>query len=405
MAIEKVTVIGFLCLGSFLNHSGHARPSERSDSGPRLWTSSMAGPSRTAGPAEPTISPSLSEKDQNVDVLVATRRNRRVDFFDVSSLDLLGSFAIHNLAHSVCVSPNGRTLYLQQPATPNGNSCCALFSLDLATRVMCPMIEPSSVGVPTPDGLKVFTRRGNVGIEVFDARTLVRLPTIQAPGVYRLSVSPDSRWLFGTTSWKGPSVDIFDLKSGTLASRLMLPKGSLPSGAWLGDKFYVHGWMGGRSHLWTVTPEAQALGSPVEFDLPNLPESRGPTFLDMLAGGSHLFLFEVYGHKLDPRRSGPSLGGGVFVISPSNGDVVSHLAPTIQFSRLVASSDGRTLYGIDSGDLEWKGPVRLLKLDTERGSIVAQRTLDTDVWFITAARVPKQLIPRGVLDTVPCPGR
>jgi hypothetical protein len=267
------------------------------------------------------------------------------------------------------------------------------------------MIEPSNFGVPTPDGLKVFTQRGNVGIEVFDANTLVRLPTIQAPGNYRLSVSPDSRWLFGTTSWRGPSVDIFDLKSGTLARRLVLPKGSLPSGAWLGEKFYVHALVGGRSHLWTVTPEAQTLGSPVEFDLPNLPESRGPTFLDLLAGGNHLFLFEVYGHKLDPRRSGPSLGGGIFVISPSNGNVLSHLAPTIQFSRLVVSKDGRNLYGIDSGQLAWNGPVRLLKLDTEQGSTLAQRSLDTDVWFIAQAQVPKQLIPRGVLDTQPCPDR
>jgi hypothetical protein len=363
---------------------------------------------RTIRTPKPPTSParaSVSEKEQSVDVLIATRRNRRVDFFDIRSFDLLGSFAIHNLAHSLSVSPNGRTIYLQQAAAPNGNSCCALFSLDLATRVMCPMIEPSNFGVPTPDGLKVFTQRGNVGIEVFDANTLVRLPTIQAPGNYRLSVSPDSRWLFGTTSWRGPSVDIFDLKSGTLARRLVLPKGSLPSGAWLGEKFYVHALVGGRSHLWTVTPEAQTLGSPVEFDLPNLPESRGPTFLDLLAGGNHLFLFEVYGHKLDPRRSGPSLGGGIFVISPSNGNVLSHLAPTIQFSRLVVSKDGRNLYGIDSGQLAWNGPVRLLKLDTEQGSTLAQRSLDTDVWFIAQAQVPKQLIPRGVLDTQPCPDR
>jgi len=101
--------------------------------------------------------------------------------------------------------------------------------------------------------------------EVFDARTLVRLPTIQAPGNYRFSVSPDNRWLFGTTSWKGPSIDIFDLRSGMLARRHMLPKGSWPRGEWLGDKFYVHALDGGRSLLWTVTPEAETLGSPVEL--------------------------------------------------------------------------------------------------------------------------------------------
>jgi hypothetical protein len=391
MRIQRAAFIGLLGLASLVNESGAW-----------LRTLATASPSPTFKTAELPISPSRASKDQNVDVLIATRRNRRVDFFDISSLDLLGSFAVHPLAHSVCVSPNGRTLYLQQAATPNGNSCCALFSLDLATRVLCPLIEPSGVGIPTSDGLRVFTQRGNVGIEVFDAKTLVRLPTLQAPGIYRLSVSGDSRWLFGTTNWKGPSVDIFDLKSGRLARRLMLPKGSLPSGEWLGDKFYVHALGSGRSHLWMVTPEAQTLGSPFEIDLPNLPESRGPTFLQMLAGGNHLFLFEVFGHKLDPRRRNVSLGGGVFVINPSDGSVISHLAPTIQFSRLVVSRDGRTLYGIDSGQLDWHGPVRLLKIDTEGGSILVQRSLDTDVWFIAQAKVPKQLIPRGVLETQPC---
>ena len=125
--------------------------------------------------------------------------------------------------------------------------------------------------------------------------------------------------------------------------------------------------------------------------------------LELLTGGSHVFLFEMFGHKLDPRRRGVTVGGGVFVINPSSGEVISHVMPAIQFSRLAVSGDGRNLYGIDSGQLEWKGPIRLLKLDTERGSIVAQRTLDTDVWFIAAARVPRLLVPRGVLDTSPCP--
>jgi hypothetical protein len=360
---------------------------------------------RTAKPTEPETSVSganLTEEDKNVDVLLATRRNRRLDFFDAGSLELLGSFAIHRLAASVFANPNGRTLYVQQAATPDGNSCCGLFSLDLTTKAMCFMIEPSNLAVPTPDGLKVFTQRGNVGIEVFDARTLVRLPTLQAPGVYRLSVSPDSRWLFGTSSWRGPSLDIFDLKSGTLARRHLLPKGSWPRGDWLGEKFYVHAVDSGKSFLWTVTAEAETLGSPVEINHPNLPESRGSTLVELLAGGRHLFLFETFGHKVDPRRRGATASGGVFVINPSSGAVISHITPEIQFARLAVSGDGRTLYGIDSGQLDWNGPVRLLKLDIERGEILAQRTLETDVWFIAAARVPKQLIPRGVLDTSRC---
>jgi hypothetical protein len=34
-------------------------------------------------------------------------------------------------------------------------------------------------------------------VEVFDAKSLARLPVIKAPGNYDLTVSPDSQWLFG----------------------------------------------------------------------------------------------------------------------------------------------------------------------------------------------------------------
>jgi hypothetical protein len=131
----------------------------------------------------------------------------------------------------------------------------------------------------------------------------------------------------------------------------MLPKRCLPSGEWLGDKFYVHALEGGRSHLWTVTPEAQSLGSSIEIDL-QLPKSWADLPRTCLSG-NRLFLFEIFGHKLDL----------VEVARPwverlcdqsVEWDVISHLAPTIQF-RLVASSDGR-LFGIDSGELGWKVP-------------------------------------------------
>ena len=55
---------------------------------------------------------------------------------------------------------------------------------------MCRLISPSSQAVPV-HGSRVFNQRGNVGIEVFDAQTLERLPTIAAPGVYGLFPSPD----------------------------------------------------------------------------------------------------------------------------------------------------------------------------------------------------------------------
>jgi hypothetical protein len=50
-------------------------------------------------------------------------------------------------------------------------------------------------------------------IDVLNAGTFDRLPTIKAPGVYRPYPSPDGRWLFGITNFAGPSLDIFDLEA------------------------------------------------------------------------------------------------------------------------------------------------------------------------------------------------
>lgn len=44
------------------------------------------------------------------------------------------------------------------------------------------LIEPSNLGVPTPDGLKVFTQRGNVGIEGSSCALWDRVGNSDAPG-------------------------------------------------------------------------------------------------------------------------------------------------------------------------------------------------------------------------------
>ena len=127
------------------------------------------------------------------EVIIATRRNHRVVVFDARSLSELGHFIVGDLAHSISASPDGRTLYLEQPPPSEPNGCCALFSLDLATAALCELIYPSSPAVATPDGRLLFTQRGAVGVEVLDAKSLARLPVIKAPGNYGLYVSPDSQ--------------------------------------------------------------------------------------------------------------------------------------------------------------------------------------------------------------------
>ena len=67
------------------------------------------------------------------EVIIATRRNHRIVVFDARSLAQLGQFIVSEGAETVRASPDGRTLFLQQPPPSELNACCALFSLDLAT--------------------------------------------------------------------------------------------------------------------------------------------------------------------------------------------------------------------------------------------------------------------------------
>ncbi len=173
------------------------------------------------------------------EVILATQRNRRLHVFDANTLRPLGYFTVNDNAHSVVASPDGLRLFIEQPAPPDANGCCALFSLDLVTHKLCKLIFPSSLGAPSPDGRWLFTQRGNIGIEVFDAKTLVRLPRIDAPGLYLLLPSPDSRWLFGLTNSQrghGPSLDIFDIENKVLVRRFRLLKLDASNGAVVAER-------------------------------------------------------------------------------------------------------------------------------------------------------------------------
>lgn len=364
-----------------------------------------------------TSPPNLEETRE---VILATQRNRRLHVFDAATLEPLGHFAVGNLAHTVSPSPNGRTLFIEQAMPSDPNGCCALFALDLETRKMCRLIEPSGLGVVTPDSQRLFIQRGNVGIDVFNAQTLVRMPTVATPNQYRLYPSPDSRWLFGITTGvngQGPSLDVFDLKQAMLIRRLPFPKDlpsfeklrqstwAWPDGAWLGDHFYLYAHDGKQANLWPVTPGTTTLSSSIKLPLPDLADIDQPILHSLRAAGERLFLYEQFGTKIDRRRNYRKVTGGLFVIEPRSGKVIAHLAPSIEFARLIVSPDGRRLYGIASGPTDWRGPVRLIQLDATSGAVITERTLEDDVWFISLAALPKSLVPTGEVRPIPCQAR
>ena len=336
--------------------------------------------------------------DDGQNVILATRRAGRVEVFDAATLQPLGAIGVDRLAESIATSPDGRTLFIAQQMQSVRNSCCALFALNLATKEMCFLREPSMKATPSRDGQKLFFQRGNVGIEVFDARTFARLPTITAPGVYALHPSPDGRWLIGTTNWKGPAVDIFDLASNSQVRHIEVPHES-SSGAWDGSRFLLYGLDGHEGALWTLTPQSTTLGAAVKVALPDVPADCQPKSLAV--GGGHLFLYDLFGGKLDPRDDcGTKAQGGVFEIEASTGAVVSHLAPSQYFGRLAVSADGERLYGISLTN-GWTG-IRLVEVDRGTGEVVAERSLEDDVWNIALTRIPASLVPRGYTTPAAC---
>jgi hypothetical protein len=123
----------------------------------------------------------------------------------------------------------------------------------------------------------------------------------------------------------------------------------------------------------------------------------------MIPAGNRLILYEAFGWwlKLDRRSEEPEAPGGLFSIDPVTG-AFEHLAPAIDFARLVASTDGSNLYGIDAGSRDSSRPPVLLRIETRSGTVLKKRNLPVDVWNISVARLPEALIPRGRVSTTPC---
>jgi hypothetical protein len=337
-------------------------------------------------------------------VVLAAARTGRIEIFDATTLTKLGDIRVNQPLESVSASPDGRRLYIAQekPSTPG--ACCGLYSLDLETSNMCFLAVPALFGSPSRDGRFLFTQ-GERGIDMFDARTLNRLPTMPAPGAYNLQPSPDGQWLLGVTNSPKPSLDVFDMNSMKLARRI--PTGDVPvTGAWAGDRFYLFNYVfdgfGEKGWLWTVNPESGETGlSPRPLDLPDLHGACNEPALLMLAGArNRLFLAEAFGFKLDRRSDCPNTPlGGIYAIEPATGHV-SRIAESVQVNRMVVTPDGRDLYVLESGKRSSPGRnVRLLRIDPQGKREIVGVPLESGEWNLALARIPAALIPHGVLRT------
>jgi hypothetical protein len=336
-------------------------------------------------------------------VLLAAHRLGRVEVLDPTTLAPIGSINALPLADGISTSPDGNILYLPEGLAPDFKGCCALYALNLETRRMTRLVAPSRAATVSPDGSHVLTQRGNVGIEVYDGRTFDREPSIPhtvAPGVYRLSFSPDGLLLFGTTNGPQASLDIFDFASQHLVRRYSIAGNVAVLGTWLQGDFDLYAYDDAQGQLWKVNPLDRTLGEPLKTRLPNPAPECAIYDEEMVGAGNRILLYEGFGGKLDRRPNcRRSVPGGVFSVDPETGNIGRRLAGGLHFASLVPSPDGKELFGIDLRHSNWDA-VRLVRIDVETGSVLVKKELMPDVWFIDLAQISRRLVPHGQLETV-----
>ena len=215
---------------------------------------------------------------------------------------------------------------------------------------------------------------------------------MKAPGNYRLRASPDGRLLFGITKWPEASLDLFDAERGALIASRPLSDASSLAGAWLGPQYFLLTAQSGEVNLRPVNAGSGKLGQAVSVSSSGSFPDCQPTPYDMIASGGRLVIYDQFGLKSD---GACAVLGGFVVTDPSTGTVTDRFASDMSFRQMVGSSDGLYLYGLEVGSPAWRR-VRIVKIEARTGQVVAEKSLDPDVWYLTTGQIPDEI--RGHLD-------
>jgi hypothetical protein len=322
-------------------------------------------------------------------VLLASSRAGWVEAINLETLDTVSRVRVPSMTESIASDLSGQRLFVAAPRS-DGKGCCALYALDPQSMQLTFLVEPAQLATFTAE--RLFTQRGAVGIEAFDSENLSRLPTVKAPGFYRLRASPDGRKLFGITNWPQPSLDLFDAVAGSRIASQSMPAGSSLAGTWLGQQYFLLVVQSGQAKVWPVSADHGELGQGVS--LSGSFTDCQPSPYDVIAGGAGLVIYGQFGLKSDDLCAVP---GGFVVADPVTGATTGRFASNRRFRQIVAGSDGRYVYGLDTGSPAWRR-VQIVKIDATTGQVVAEKNMDPDVWYLTAGKIPPEM--QGHLDLV-----
>jgi len=328
----------------------------------------------------------LHAQDANRYIL-ATRRSGAIEIIDPESLATISRIHFDLPSKSVglngiSASADGTMLYVEGPLPDEPNGCCVLYSIDLATLQTRQVADipgtASRAAFVTSDGITYQAAALGGATEI---KEMVRWNDMH--------VSPNGRSIFGVTHFPGGALDIYDPAQGKILHYLVpsdLGERWWPNGLWMDDRFLFYAARddGSAARLWSVSPGATELGEGVPVE-PFAKVSGCSSHVEagLAAASGNLFLYEIFGWKLDRRNYCSGVPGGVWLLDPSSGSLLAHVATEFYFSELVADRENGELYGLSVGEPDWLNGIELVRIDARDGSILRSRVLESDFWSIS----------------------
>jgi hypothetical protein len=296
--------------------------------------------------------------------ILAARRSGAIEIIDPASLVTIGRihFPVSPKStglNGVHAAANGVTLYVEGPIPNEPNlgaaagGCCVLYSIDLAT------LETRQVaGVPGTASRQAFVTSGGI--------------------TYPAAAPRDAAPRFP----RGAD-EVFE----SAQMRIL-------SGMWMDGRDFLYGAKedGSEALLWSGSPDATELGQGVAVEpFAKVPGCSSHVQPALVGAAGNLFLYEMFGWIGDRRTSCSGVPGGAWVVDPSSGTLLAHVAPDLYFSELVADREEGELYGVSVADPDWLTGVKLVRIDAVDGSILQSRVLESDFWRISFA--PLRIVP------------
>jgi hypothetical protein len=327
--------------------------------------------------------------------IIAAGRSGDVEFVDPATLKTVSRIHIDVNPHGVglngvFVNENGSTIYVEGPTSQEGHACCSLYSIDLAT-----LESRKEAGIWGSSSREPIVIADGV---VYQAAKLASSGVIKNEIGFGFHLSSNRSSLMGMTSSLGPEIDLYNLNAGATIRKLKQPdlgEGWWASGTWSGDNFYLYANKPSQpdARVWILSSNTTQLGDGIIVDPHGeVPGCQHEIFEAVTAAGGNLFLYELFGGKFD-RRSGceQQIPGGAWLLDPTTGRLVKHVAPDLYFSELIPDPTQPILYGLSADGENYYQSTKLARIDAHDGNVLQVRALDSDLWRIVTA--PLQTVP------------